>query len=550
MRWFIAAIIGLSLLLRFVTAYAEDPTGAEGWEQLAQEEVVRIHSHFDWVGSQVADLDEEIQWPKSSPPLHLEVIDPNDFDVPIEMNRAVKDWMMYYLGPGRRTFEVYLARSARFESMIRREFKARGLPQDLIYIAMIESGFVADAYSKSGACGIWQIMPSTARLYDVRLDWWVDDRRDPIRSTQAAASLLLDLKKSWGDWYLALAAYNGGGRVVKRGMNQTGSSDFWTIARSGVFAGETRNYVPKFIAAMILGKYREVYGFSDIKYLPAEHLDVVELGGGASVEQLSRCAGMTERELRTTNPGLLQNTTPPEGYPLRLTLGAREAFVSCIAEAALFQSISFKKHVVAKGEVMSTICEQYGVAQDVVLRTNDRDNPNQLRAGETLLIPIMDGAVDTEPIQSHVVQRGDTLSGLASQYSVSVQQIKDWNSLSGVTIHLGQTLKIGVPGASRGLETSYSVQPADTLSSIAIRYGVTVSELQRWNQLHFGTLIRVGQNLKVYMKDAKWKEYVVKDGDSLGKIAAKHSCTVKDLTIWNGLSTSFLSIGQRLRIRD
>ena len=111
--------------------------------------------------------------------LSPEVIDPKDFDIPIVLNRAVKDWMTYYLGPGRRTFEVYLARSARFESMIRKELKARGLPQDLMYIAMIESGFVADAYSRSGACGIWQIMPSTARLYDVRHDWWVDDRRDP-----------------------------------------------------------------------------------------------------------------------------------------------------------------------------------------------------------------------------------------------------------------------------------------------------------------------------------------------------------------------------------
>jgi len=550
MRWLIVAIIGFSQLLRVATANGEDPTGAEGWEQLAQEEVVRIHSHFDWVGTQVADLDEEIQWPKSSPPFHLEVIEQKDFDIPIVVNRAVKDWMTYYLGPGRRTFEVYLSRSARFEAMIRKEFAARGLPQDLIYIAMIESGFVADAFSKSGACGIWQIMPSTARLYDVRQDWWVDDRRDPIRSTQAAASLLLDLKKSWGDWYLALAAYNGGGRMVKRGMNQTGSSDFWTIARSGVLAGETRNYVPKFIAATILGKYREVYGFADVKYLPSEQLDVVELGGGATVAQLAQCGGISERELRSTNPGLLRNATPPEGYPLRLPLGAREAFVTCISEANLFQSMSFKKHVVLKGEVMSSICERYDVAQDIVLRTNDRDDPNQLRAGETLLIPIMDSVADAETVQSHTVARGDTLSGLATKYSVSVQQIQDWNSLSTVTIHVGQQLEIGVPGSSRGLETAYKVQAADTLSSIAIRYGVTVSELQRWNQLHYGTLIRVGQQLTVFMQGTQWREYTVKDGDSLGKIAAKHACTVKDLKVWNSLSTTFLRPGQRLRVRD
>ena len=126
---------------------------------------------------------------------------------------------------------------------------------------------------------------------------------------------------------------------------------------------------------------------------------------------------------------------------------------------------------------------------------------------------------------------------------MSVQQIKDWNTLAHTTIQVGQTLKMGVLGASRGLETSYTVQPADTLSSIAIRYGVTVSELQRWNQLHYGTLIRVGQQLKVFMQGAKWKEYVVKDGDSLGKIAARHACTVKDLKIWNGLSSTFLRLG-------
>ena len=211
-------------------------------------------------------------------------------------------------------------------------------------------------------------------------------------------------------------------------MNQTGSSDFWTIARSGVFAGETKNYVPKFIAAMILGKYREVYGFSDIKYLPSERLEVVELGGGATMEQLASCAQIPERELRAINPGLLQNTTPPEGYPLRVPPTVREAFVSCIAEEALFQSMAFKKHVVSAGEVLSTICEQYGVSQEIVLRTNDRDDPNQVRAGETLLIPIMDGVPGDGQVQVHTVQAGDTLSGLASKYRVSVQQIKDWNT--------------------------------------------------------------------------------------------------------------------------
>jgi len=444
----VAQIVGLGALCQFGTAVAnDDETRPEVWQRLAQEEMVRLHSHFDWMGTETALLDDAADWPRSSPPYHLEALVLDDFDIPIVVNSAVKRWMDYYLGPGRRTFEIYLARSARYETMIRAELGAAGVPQDLVYLAMIESGFVSHAVSGAGAVGLWQIMPGTAGKIDVRVDGWVDDRLDPIRSTQGAATLLKTLHERWGDWYLAWAAYNAGGRRVKQGIEVTGSSDFWQLGRSGVFAGETAQYVPKLIAAAILGKYRERYGFTELRYLPALSVERVDLAGRASLKVLAECADQTLPELRALNPGFLRDQSPKEGHPLSLPVGRKTAFLTCLEDRNVY--------------------------------------PPQ----------------DPDP-------------------------------------------------ENGGLTTHYSVQWGDTLSSIALRYGVRVGQLRTWNRIEPGALIKVGQALNVVLKGRDWLKYTVRDGDNLGKIAMRHACTVKDLLIWNGLNGSFLRPGQQLQIKD
>jgi len=480
---------------------------------MAQEEMVRLHGHFDWMQGRLADVENEVDWKGSSPPYHLEAIRPEDFDIPILVNREVKGWMKYFLGPGRRTFETYLARSSRYESLIKNELKAGGVPEDLVYIAMIESGFVTDALSRSGASGLWQIMPGTARKYDVRMDGWVDDRLDPIRSTQAAVNLLKALKERWGDWYLVWAAYNGGGRRVKSGVEATGSRDFWRIAQAGAFAGETRNYVPKLIAATILGKYRDRYGFTGIPYMTAFAVDQIDLAGGARVEQLARCADLSKEKLKSYNPGLLRWSTPEEGYTLKVPKGRKARFIQCLAEEGVFRPVKYINHRVKNGEVLGRISEIYGVTQDEILGANGRLNPDRIRAGETLLIP---------------VAAEGPLVGDAGQDSESSQAIEERG----------------------GVDADYTVEWGDTLSSIALRYGVRVGQLQTWNKLHPGATLQVGQRLRVILEARRWKEYTVRDGDSLGKIAYKYACTVKDLLIWNGLKGSFIRPGQRLRIRN
>jgi LysM repeat protein len=213
----------------------------------------------------------------------------------------------------------------------------------------------------------------------------------------------------------------------------------------------------------------------------------------------------------------------------------------------------FENHLVQSGQVLSQICARYGVDQADVLRANDLESADKIRAGETLLIPRENGAESVSSkaaVEAYTVRSGDTLSKLAFRTGASVTQLRSWNTLSSTVINIGQKLILSAPNSERGLETQYVVQAADTLSSIALRYGVTVGQVQGWNKLSHRTTIRIGQALKIFMQGSQWSEYTVKNGDNLGKIALKHSCTVKDLRIWNGLSTTFLRPGQQLRIRN
>ena len=567
------------------------------WQNQVQEQMVRINGHFEWVGSSVNDLEDSMlevpaEQRASTPPYHLETIRAEDFDIPITVNSEVKRWMKFYIGPGRRTFETYLSRSSRFEPLIREELKNRGLPGDLMYLAMVESGFVNEAISGSGAAGIWQFMPATARMYGVRLDWWADDRRDPVRATQAAATLLADLYRMHGsDWYLAWAAYNGGPRRVKDARKSAGSSDFWKISRKGLLPSETSNYVPKVIAMAILSKYRERFGFTEIRYLPALALDHVDLGGGVEVVKLAHCAGLSEPEFRKLNPGLKRSATPSEGYSIRLPKGMKDSFLAAVEKLSMDTSgpKQFVRHKVRKGQFLGSIARKYGVAQSEIIRVNKITNANRIGIGDVLVIPIPGAPPPREEVEAlvakpsapqkatskreatvkkaeepvksieskepvtkwtHLVKTGETLWNLSAKYGVSISQIQRWNSLSGSRIQAGKVLQLRAPDSERIASTQYKVQEGDNLSSVALRYGVSVAQLQNWNKISKASSIQAGQVLNVMLEAAGWRDYMVRDGDNLGEIALKHTCTVEDIRVWNGLKGTMIRPGQRLRIRD
>ncbi|MCO4745475.1 MAG: LysM peptidoglycan-binding domain-containing protein [Proteobacteria bacterium] len=495
----------------------------------------------------------------SSDPLHLDQIDPSDFDIPIKKNAAVQKWIRYFTGSGRKHFARYLSRSSTYEPMILAELEANNLPLDLRYVAMIESGYNAHAYSHAGAAGLWQFIPSTGRLYDMRVDWWVDDRRDPAKATVAAVEYLTDLHKMFkGDWELAWAAYNGGPGRVRRAMQKTGATTFWAVVEADVLHTETENYVPKIMAAAIVGKNPELYGF-ELPTKPRLAYSVAEVEGSVSVTALAEAAGTDEERLRYLNPGLRRFATPPEGYALRIPVGSKKSFMAKLADIPQDEQVQVVRHTVKRGETLSKIAASYSVPVDVVSSTNRLKNVDHIYVGLNLVIPVSDGAggpvaptgsssEDSRPVATYTVKSGDSLSKIAARYGVKISDIQRWNSISGSSIQIGQQLTLRPTQVPRTTVT-HTVASGESLSKIAEQYRVSVREIQSWNSISNPSHIRVGQALTVKTPEQIWKTYTVKPGDSLGGIAGRNSCSVQDLQAWNTLSGTVIHPGQVLRLR-
>jgi membrane-bound lytic murein transglycosylase D len=529
-------------------------------------------------------------------PLHLDKINPAEFDIPIIVNEPVKQWMVYFLGNGRKYYARYLARSTHWIPMMHAALEARGMPKDLVYLSMIESGFNYGAYSYASAVGLWQFMSGTGRDYKLRIDWWVDERRDPIASTRAALDYLSDLHRMFnGDWWLSWASYNGGQGRVMQATKKLGTTDFWKIAESNLLHTETDNYVPKLIAAAIIGKHPERYGFVGIKYMDAWSYDEVEAPAAVSVAILAKCAGMTEEEFLDYNPGLLRWSLPPdpELQTIRISKGKAVAFREEFSKIPPQERVTFARHVVKRGESLAGIAAKYGVTVSDLARVNRISNINSIYVGMELVIPTSGSALastvgatsssasnstpkpptsggsSAPKTTTYTVKSGDTLSEIAAKYGVTVDQLKSWNGISGSTIVPGQKLKVQAPASSSSTAsskatpssstaaTTYTVKSGDTLSGIAAKYGVTVDQLKSWNGISGSTIVP-GQKLKVQApasspassssSSRSSTTYTVKRGDTLSSIAERYNCTVAELKSWNKLSDSTIYPGQKLKI--
>lgn len=445
----------------------------------------------------------------ASGPVTLAEIDPDDYDIPIAKNAHVSRWITYFTGKGRPHFQRYLDRSGIYQPMMAAKLEAAGQPKDLVYLAMIESGFNAHALSHAGAGGLWQFMPATGRMYDLRVDWWVDDRRDPLKATDAAVAHLGDLHRMFkGDWYLAWAAYNAGPGRVRGAIKRGGTRDFWKLVRGGHLPSETANYAPKLIAAAIIAKNAERYGFTRKSVTPIR-VDVVKVDGAATLGLLAELAGLTIDELKALNPGLRRSATPAEGYALNLPGGSGRAFLTKLAQVPAKERVQFVHHTVRKGETLSKIAGRYGTTSSELVRLNHLKNADRIHVGMALVIP-HDGAA---PVAT----------------PAPVAKAAPTPSRSGT-----HTVK-------------YTVRRGDTLSAIAARYAVSTNDVARWNKLRSPSSIQAGQVLTIHR--TPWKAYRVRAGDSLGRIAQSNGCSVSELKSWNGLKGDVIQPGQQLRIR-
>jgi len=445
-------------------------------------------------------------------PLHLRKIDPADFDIPIVINDDVIRWMNYFTTRGERWFGKWLGRGGRYWPMMYDKLDAAGAPRDLVYLSMIESGYATHAYSKAAAVGLWQFISSTGRMYDLRVDWWMDERRNPELATDAAIHFLTDLHKRYDDWYLAWSAYNAGPGRVNRAIKKYGTRDFWELSKKKALPEETRNYVPKLIAAAIIAKYPERYGYTDIQFQEPLSHDSVTVPADVSIEVLAKCASVSVDEFRVLNPQLRRWALPPS--PARQTVHVPKKkgrkFLAALKKIPADQRVTHRRHTIKKGETLGSIGKKYGVSAKSIQTVNKIKDPRRIRSGQQLVIPVngappqqalastTGGKTQRRKPTSHTVRKGETLSQIAAKYKVKTSDLKKLNGLkSANTIRVGQKLSLKSTGSkSQSQWSSYTVRRGDSLSAIAKRHGCTVTDLKKWNKLKSSRII-TGQKLKV-----------------------------------------------------
>ena len=373
--------------------------------------------------------------------------------IPITYNQKVASIITFFQKEGRNSFQKWLNRMSQYKPIILPILEEEGVPPELFYLAMIESGLNPKAYSYAHASGVWQFITSTGKMYGLKKTWWIDERRDFEKSTRAAAHLLKNLYREFDDWYLAFAAYNCGSTRVKKTIKRQGTNDYWKLTR---LPAQTRNYVPNIMAAIFIANNPEKYGFALIKE-PKMEWNIVNINKAVSLDILSECAKLDIGLLQSYNPELKQGTIPPlddgQTYSFRMPVNASPEFDSLFAEVKIekFQEVIFLDHKVKRGESLWLIARKYDVRIKDIIAINKLAQAKYIRPGQILQIPA-DGydiyrkialtkSVGTKQVY-HTVRSGDTLSEIAMAYRTSVNKIKKWNGLRSDRIYPGQKLKI------------------------------------------------------------------------------------------------------------
>ena len=454
------------------------------------------------------------------------------FDIPIVRNPKVETWINYFQGRGRKWYGIWLERSGRYIPFMRKILREHGLPEDLVYLAMIESGFNSKAYSRARAAGYWQFIYSTGRLYGLQVDFWRDERRDPEKATIAAARHLKDLYDQFQDWKLAAAAYNAGQGKVSRAINRYQTEDFWELTKHSYLKKETKNYVPKLIAAALIAKEPGKYGFEKISYEDPLSYDKIILRKPVNLATLAAKTNYSMDDLVRLNPELNHPVTPPNvgEYELRVPSGKSQEFIEAynnLGPAELFQ---YASHTIRRGDTISQIARHYRIPQSEIMRLNKINSARTLRLGQTLLLPVPQGveikqayeqevvrsrlavrktAAPRQPLSTSVdadttyrIRRGDNLWTIASRFGLSLYEIKNANNLSSDRVYIDQELIIPAAGKKKSVSvrvatkvdsnlaspTVHVVQSGESLWSISQQYGTSIGDIKRHNKLRRNTI--------------------------------------------------------------
>ena len=443
-------------------------------------------------------------------------------DFPLSEHPRVAKLIKRYTGSGKKTFGRWLERAGRYVPTIQLVFAAEGIPLDLAYLAMIESGFNARAYSWAHAAGPWQFIESTGNYYGLENDWWQDGRLSLIRSTQAAAKHLKYLHRRFdGDWYLAVAAYNAGGGKVRKAVRKSGSRDFWVLTEGRVLQDETKNYLPKLLAALTIVNELEKYGFADLDFYKPLIYETVTIATTTDLEIIATYSGISYRAIKELNPELKRWCTPPavKNYQLNVPFGSGQKVSTLYAQLPVTKRASYHRHQIKSGDTLLALAHKYHIRVADIIALNNITKPRALKLGTNLILPLQHGFTKlpaNSQGESYVksrrrtykVRKGDSLWSISNRFDVSQKQLRVWNRLGWSNmIRPGQVLAVskrGVvnvskvkvkrkPGASKQL--IYKVVPGDTLWDIGRQFDVATDEIRRWNKLSQNHILQPGQKL-------------------------------------------------------
>lgn len=526
--------------------------------------------------------------------------------VPLSMNKYVEQNIEFLKTRGKWHMQNWIYRSGYYIPMMKKIFKEEGVPEELVYMSMPESGLNPKARSWARAVGLWQFTRGTAALYGLHSNWWYDERRDPIKSTRAAAVYLRDLYDRYDDWYLVLASYDCGsvGRAIRRSH---GKRNFWDIKRR--LPREARNYVPQYIATTLIAMDPKAYGFDDevAEASPPPPCDTVMIPESVDLKVLADETGIEIDSLLDLNPELVHSVTPPnfegDGYPLKVPEGMGPLFAQDYEKLPESAKLTWTFHTVRRGEALWRIARKYGVSLYSLRRSNDLSwRTRRMRPGTILMIPVKSSYYAQNKSQSHVtfaskrvntgndqsihvVEEGETLTSIAYDYRTTVAALKRINHLRSslikpnMKLYVSETIAKNPPAISLKTERAaastgrasvvyHKVGRRENLTKIASTYRVRISDLKRWNDLS-SSRVRVGQRLKIMRQStgnvnssnmfaesptgtdetlAQKMVYRVRRGDSLWSIARKFGITIGKLREWNEIVDRGIRPGQRIVI--
>ena len=445
--------------------------------------------------------------------------------VRIDVNEAVMEKVAFFQKNDQRIFRTWMRRKGTYGPLIRQTLREEELPEDLLFLSMIESGFNTRAYSRARAVGMWQFMSHTGRLYGLRRDTWVDERRDPVKATRAAARHLKHLYNLFGDWQLVITAYNCGQGRLQRAIRSDGSHSFWDLKS---LPRETRGHLPKFMAVLLMSRDPEFFGVRGIEFDDPLAFDVVQVSDPIDLRLGAECAGTTYEGMRALNPELRLGYSPPvqkrKTYSLRVPIGASQRFLDRYARLPADRKVQLVDYRVRSGDTISNIAVAFGVRSSTIIDANRIRNPRRIRAGQKLKIPIHPrqskraravasrNAPGLEPGNGdklvYRVKRGDTLWDIARSQGVTPDQIRAWNAMRATGhIHPGDKLTIWqarntsqpakASATLASASTYHRVRRGDTLWEIAKIYDTSVRELKRLNNIRNVSRIKAGDRIRV-----------------------------------------------------